>query len=143
MRAFIAALILSASATSAFAEICDGKRIATIETDGSFSNGTRQAVLDAVRDGVPLRVGWEVGRPGEPPIVIHWQDAKFVTLFEGQVYAQVSGDRQTPQIGKNDIVLSPGVWASMLDTKGRLVTRLSDRPDPIEQKVRSHWCRVS
>jgi hypothetical protein len=139
----LAVLLLGTSATGAAAQVCAGSLLATIGSDGQVTAGSREAVLTAAREGAPLRVGWEVGRPGEPPLVVHWQDARFITVFEGEVYAQLGGDRQTPRFGDGEITLDPGSWGSLLDTRGRLVTRVAERPEPVIMGVRGHWCHTT
>lgn len=149
MRRFLIAAVLTACATSAVAQDrapCGKGLLARVEPDGTVSAGGKDRLLAAARNGERLRVGWDVGRPGEPPIVTHWQDALFVTVFEGEVFAQVGGlHRQQPLIGKAHIDLSAQDqrWNSSIGTNGRLQTKMSGDEKLWDQKVRSYWCRAA
>lgn len=141
-----AAALTTASATAqAKGKVCPGRHLATVEPDGSVSAGSLKAVLDAARNGAELRVGWELG-PREAPFLVHWQDARFITVFEGQVFAQV-GDihhqfglsrRAHVGLGKDW-----SLWAASIGTNGKMVGRLSTETEPKEQPVVSHWCRAA
>jgi len=63
-------------------------------------------------------------------------------LFEDHVYAQLGGVIQSPKLGAGRIELAAPDqhWASLLSSKGRLISRMAGRPDPVDQPVRSHWC---
>jgi hypothetical protein len=122
---------------------CGERLLATIETDGKVSAGSLDMLRSQVAAGERLYVGWEIARQGEPPIVKHWQDAQFVTLFENIVFTQVGGWRQDPQVGKGQIDLPDGQWTSLLSSDGHLLTRMTDRPEPIRFRVRSYWCRAA
>jgi hypothetical protein len=119
---------------------CGNRLLATIETDGKVSFGSINDLRMQAASGERLYVGWEIARQGEPPIVRHWQDARFITLFENIVFVQVGGWRQDPQIDKGIIELPAGQWISLLSSDGQLLTRMTDRPEPIRIRVRSHWC---
>lgn len=144
MRTLILAATLAASAPAAQAQVCPGRHLATVEPDGAVSAGSRQAVLDAARSGAPLRVGWELG-PREAPVLVHWQEARFVTVFEDHVFTQL-GDihHQFAMKNRGDIGLGKdwSIWAASIGTNGKLVGRLSGEPEPKAQQVVSHWCRV-
>ncbi|MBJ7410946.1 MAG: hypothetical protein JHD15_11385 [Phenylobacterium sp.] len=138
------ALTLAAAlaATPAAAHPCGSRHLATVEPDGRVSAGARQAVVDAALSGASLRVGWEHGARAAPTIV-HWQDARFVSIFEGEVFTQV-GDthRQSGVVGQKRIDLSrdPITWRASLGTDGRLLHRFDTDPEPKEARVVSHWC---
>lgn len=119
---------------------CGERHLATIEADGSVSAGSLDRLRSQASAGERLYVGWEIARPGEPPIVKHWQDAQFITLFENIVFTQVSGWRQDPEVGKGQIQLPAGQWTSLLSSDGQLLTRMTDHPEPIRIRVRSFWC---
>ena len=111
---------------------CGERLLATIETDGSVSAGSLDHLKAQASAGERLYVGWEIARPGQPPIVKHWQDAQFITLFENILFTQVGGWRQDPQVGKAQIDLPAGQWISLLSSDGQLLTRMTDRPEPSE-----------
>ena len=119
---------------------CGERLLATIETDGKVSAGSLDRLRSQAAAGERLYVGWEIARQGEPPVVRHWQDAQFITLFEDILFTQLGGWRQDPQVGKGQIDLPAGQWISLLSSDGYLLTRMTDRPEPIRIRVRSHWC---
>ena len=142
MKTLILAVALAFAATGAQAAVCEGRHLATIEADATVSAGAREAVVEAARNGAPLRVGWELG-PRDKPILVHWQDARFVTVFEEQVFAQVGDIHHQFGLGKRGHVglgKDWSLWAASIGTNGRLVGRLSTEAEPKEQPVVSHWC---
>ena len=119
---------------------CGQRLLATIEPDGTVSAGSLQQLQAQAAAGEKLYVGWEIARPGGPPLIRHWQDAQFISLFEGQLFVQVGGGRQEPQFGKGQIELPAGQWLSLLSSDGHLLTRMTDKPELIRHRVRSYWC---
>jgi len=142
MRALILVVAFAAAAFAAEAQVCPGGHLATIEADGTVSAGRREAVVDAARNGIAIRVGWELG-PRATPFLVHWQDARFVTVFEGQVFAQVGDIHHQFGLGKRAHVglgKDWSIWAASIGTNGKMVGRLSTEPEPKEQPLVSHWC---
>lgn len=142
MKTLMIAAGLALAATAAQAAPCEGKLLATVEADGTVSTGARDKVVQAARDGAALRVGWQVG-PRDAPFLVHWQDARFVTVFEGHAFTQI-GDihRQTPLGGKAHVLL-PGdftSWHASIGTNGKMVHRYSNDAEVKETPVVSHWC---
>ena len=140
--ATVVALALPGVAAGAEPEVCPARHLATIEPDGRVSAGSREAVVAAARRGQALRVGWQIG-PADKPDLEHWQDARFITVFEGQVFAQVGdihhqfGKRGKAQV---DIGKAFALWNASIGTDGRLMGRLSHEPETHELKLRAHWC---
>lgn len=144
IAAGLAAIALPNLAAAQEPRPCGKDLLAVVEPDGSVSAGSKAKVLAAARDGAPLRVGWDLARPGQPPILRHWQEALFVTVFENEVFAQVGGlHRQQPEFGKAHIALSAQteMWHSSIGTNGRLLTKMSGGEPMWDQKVRAFWCR--
>jgi hypothetical protein len=118
--------------------------LATVEPDGRVSSGTKQALRDAVRAGLPLRVGWSLDPNGDgTPEITHWADAGFVSDFAGEVFAQV-GDiqRQAPQWQPPRIGMPKGRlrWSGLVGTNGVLESHFDDGSEPGSTPVRSTWC---
>jgi len=130
----------ASNAQSSGPQPCGERLLATIEADGKVSAGSLDRLRSQASAGERLYVGWEIARPGEPPIVKHWQDAQFITLFEDILFTQVGGWRQDPLVGKGQIELPAGQWISLLSSDGQLLTRMTDQPEPIKIRVRSYWC---
>jgi hypothetical protein len=141
----LVAALAVAAASAARAEICQGRLLATVEADGAVSEGSRAAVVRAARDGAPIRVGWELG-PRRAPVLVHWQDARFITVFEDQVFAQI-GDihEQFGDTGKAHVDFGKAwsLWLASIGTDGRMVGRLSAEAAPTETRLVSHWCLAS
>ncbi len=140
---FTPILAAALAAATSTAEVCEGRHLATVEADGSVSAGSHAALLAAARAGAILRVGWRLGASRTAPVLIHWQDARFVTVFEGQVFTQVGGIRaQTPMRDRAHIVLTPdgASWTGSLGSNGKLVSSYSTDGKPTEIAVVSHWC---
>lgn len=53
------------------------------DASGEATFGDKQKLMDAVRLGYPVRIGWGSTR------VEHVADADFLTIFEGEVFAQI------------------------------------------------------
>mgnify|MGYP001796492818 CR=1 FL=1 len=51
--------------------------------DGATLDGSKTELINAVRKGYPIRIGWGGSR------VEHFADASFLTIFEGEVFAQI------------------------------------------------------
>ena len=119
---------------------CPIGHLVTIEPDGSASRGSKDRLRDAVRDGLPIRVNWTLGPHGE---LSHWADAAFISVFEGEVFAQIHDiARQAPQSGKARILMPPGRerWTGLLGTNGMLEGHFDDGSDPTSTRVRTTWC---
>ncbi len=73
---------------SAWASTCP-LHLVTIEQDGRASAGSKDKLREAVRAGLPVRVGWSLSFDDDPePEVRHWSDSGFLTEFEGEIFAQ-------------------------------------------------------
>jgi len=132
-----AALIPSSPAQES---ACPTGHLATIEPDGTASTGSKDRIRAAVQKGLPIRVGWILGPHGE---LTHWADAIFLSVFEGEVFAQVPTiQQQSPVRGKARIELpkSGGRWTGLLGTDGRLEGHFDDGSEAPKTRVRSIWC---
>lgn len=138
---FVAAVAV-APAVSAD-ETCRG-HLATIEADGTVSAGSKDALRAAARAGLPLRVGWHIGGASDERRGIgHWADARFVSDFGGEVFAQIADiQKQVPQGAATRIELGAGRWTGLLASTGALEGRFEGAPDepPVSVKVKSTWC---
>lgn len=141
-KRLFALLLPALFAVPALAESCTVPLL-ELDADGRVLSGSRRAVADAARRGDPLRVGWRVvyGR-GERDFVQHWSEARFVTLFEGETFAQVEAiHRQAPRRGKAHVELTQAreTWHASIGTDGVLAGR-PDNGDPTETRVAQSWC---
>jgi hypothetical protein len=141
--AFVALSIVIVVGADLEAGTCAGSLV-TVEADGRVSAGAKEAVRDAVRAGLPLRIGWGLDIDGDgKPEVSHWADASFLTEFEGEVFAQIEDiQRQSPMRGRAAIALGEGRqrWTGLLGTNGKLESHFDDGTAPRSVGVRSEWC---
>ncbi len=117
-----------------------------IEVDGTVSAGSKDELRKMVNQGRSLRVGWRVDDREGNPVVTHWADAAFLTLFEGDVFAQMQSiHRQVPRRGQARIELSDEVqhWTGLIGTNGLLISRMNTNDQAQERKVKSWWCLVT
>jgi len=135
--------IVIAGAADLRAQTCAGS-LATVEADGRVSAGSKQAVLEALRCGMPLRVGFGVDADGDgKPEISHWADAAFLTEFEGDVFAQLHDiQRQSPMRGRAAVAMPEGRqrWSGLLGTNGKLESHFDDGTKPVTVAMRSQWC---
>ncbi|MEM7310628.1 MAG: hypothetical protein AAF682_28390 [Planctomycetota bacterium] len=118
-----------------------------LETDaeGEVLSGSVEALREAVERGEPIRVGWalEFRMPGqdEPERLTHWCDAGFVTVWKGQVFAQIRDiytqgpvfDRAAIHLGRE-----PHGWVAMLGSNGTLQSVFAGG-EPSTQTVATRW----
>lgn len=146
MKLAVIALAALALPTGALAaeRPCGGRHLATIEADAKVSSGSRDAVVAAARKGEALRIGWQIG-PATKPDLEHWQDARFITVFEGQVFAQIGdihhqfGKRGRAQV---DLGKTLSFWSASIGTDGRMMGRLTEEAEPKTFNLRTFWCRA-
>ena len=94
-----------------------------------------------------MRIGWELDfdDDGEPDI-LHWADANYLSVWEGEVYAQVQAiHRQRPVRGEGDMVLPDAFteWRASLGTTGRVDGAFSDGQKMPSIPARIFWCAAS
>lgn len=142
----VAALVVWPAGTQAQGNVCAG-RLATIAADGAVVEGTKAAVLDAVRRGAALRIGWSLdpNNDGKPEIV-HWADAGFLSEWQDEAFAQIDDiQQQAPRRDPTRIEMPPGRkrWSGLLSTTGLLTGHFDDGTEPIAIKLRTTWCLAS
>ena len=143
--AFALALTLSCAAPAVAQDaVCSVGHLLTVEPDGSVSRGTKDRLRSAVAGGLPLRVGWSLDFNADGVVdVAHWSDAGFISVFEGEIFAQVADiQRQTPVRGQATIRMSVGRqrWSGIVGTNAVLEGHLDDGSAPTSLRVRSTWC---
>lgn len=139
---FLATVSLAAGAVEA-RQRCYSPLFAT-GYDTEPSSGSKAALTEAVQRGEPIRIGWELDFDADGKSDIeHWSPATFLSVAEGEAYAQVSAvQRQIPRGGgRIDFADSFIEWRGMLGTDGRLQGAFSDgTPFPDDLLVRTIWC---
>lgn len=140
----LAVTILPVTALAQDIPACGAGHLVTIAGDGSVSRGSKDRLRRAVEHGLPIRVGWTIksDRPGVPDFS-HWTDAGFVTLFEGETFAQIDDiQRQGPVVGKARVIMPAGAkrWSGIIGTNGMLEGHFDDGTEPQQMKMGSTWC---
>jgi hypothetical protein len=118
--------------------------LVTVEPDGKASAGSKEALRDAYRAGLPLRVGWSLSFDDDAePEVTHWSDGGFLTEFEGEIFAQLHDiQAQGLRSGRASIAMPAARkrWSGLIGTNGVLENNFDDGEAAESARVRSEWC---
>jgi hypothetical protein len=145
---FVLACALTTTANAKVKDGLSGCPIARFETDfsGRVISGSKARLIAAIESGEKVRVGWRLdfNKDGKADLT-HWADANFLTIFEGEVFAQVDAiQRQEPMQGKADVRLYPGQymeWRGSIGTNGTLRGVMSNGVSgPDNVAVATTWC---
>ncbi|MEO0972753.1 MAG: hypothetical protein AAFX85_06630 [Pseudomonadota bacterium] len=126
------------------AQTCPKLLFAT-DLDGVVSGGSKAQLIEAVQRGEALRLGWEIDFDEDGASDLsHWSEGAFLTVWEGEVFAQVTAiHRQRPRRGQGDVELTTPFteWRGLLSTKGEISGAL-DQPgsEPGRRRVSVVWC---
>jgi hypothetical protein len=120
-----------------------------VDSMGVRTFGDKAELLSALRAGLPVRVGWGTTsklKDGTTGGVEHVAEAAFVTIHQGEVFAQLP-----PLIPQNATAGEPSIsfrirgdfshdthWYLMLDTTGRLLGFSTDRR-PQTIRTATYW----
>ena len=113
--------------------------------DHQPTHGSKDALIHAVNRGEPIRLGWELDfdRDGIPDLS-HWSDATYLSVWQGEVFAQVHAvHAQRPLREEADMVFPDAYseWRGSLGTTGRLEGAYSNGSNfPDDLSVRMTWC---
>ena len=93
-------------------------------SDGQSTFGDKNELIDAVRLGYPIRIGWGGNR------VEHVAAADFLTIFEGEVFAQIETIiGQAPRIDGDSIKIrfrDENQWTKIAGTNGYSTALMTD-----------------
>lgn len=93
------------------------------DAEGNKMKGSMEALIQAVRDGLPMRVAWSGQSKTDPRIKVeHVADAKFLTIMSDEVvFVQIDPIiGQTPDFEKQFIELKENTsWVSIMSTNGK------------------------
>jgi hypothetical protein len=107
--------------------------------------GTKEALIAAVERGEPIRIGWflDFNKDGAAD-VSHWADAQFLSVFEGEVFAQLSAIMEhSPMRGRAKVRLHifAREWRGLLGSDGSLQGRFSEGNNATpDTPVAIRWC---
>lgn len=123
---------------------CGSGHLVTIAPDGAVVRGSKDLLRQAVGNGLPVRIGWQLDANNDGVVDLsHWTDAGFLTEFEGEIFAQINDiQRQAPMRGKARVVMPSGRqrWSGLLGTTGMLESHFDDGSEPTSVRVRGTWC---
>ena len=124
----LTAALLSGCASQSFKPGSDWQLLYHHDAEGQPIAGDKQRLIQAVLDGRPIRVVWPIREH-----FIHVADAGFLTVMNGEVFAQWEGivrqipDRQT----RRSIALDAkeqSQWHAIISTTGQLQSFQSVNP---------------
>lgn len=99
------------------------------DADGIKLSGSKEALIEAVRNGKQVRIGWKMGEGAKK--AEHFADAKRVTIMNGEVYAQIEPIiHQHAKPKRKNIIFRSGIgWTFIASTTGNNSTMLYDMAD--------------
>ncbi|MEM9386257.1 MAG: hypothetical protein AAGA68_14445 [Pseudomonadota bacterium] len=107
--------------------------------------GSRETLIAHVNGGGRVRIGWQLDWNVDGHIdVSHWSDGSFLTVFEGEVFAQFNDiHRQIPLPGTGEIALAEGEqaarWTGKLGSDG-VLEGIFYGGSAHRWSVASRWC---
>ena len=110
--------------------------VVATDFDGKVTSGSIETLIEEIRKGKPVRVGWQLDFDGDKkPDFDHWVNADFITILGGHVFTQletifIQGPNvKIPQV---EIFPSTNQWTALIGTNGKLLNRfIMDDPPPI------------
>ena len=95
--------------------------------DGNVTKGSKPALIEYMREGKPVRVGWQLDFNGDKkPDFDHWVEATYITILEEEVFTQIDPiyaqgpNRKVPQV---EIYPDNTRWTAIIGTNGKLLNR--------------------
>jgi len=101
--------------------------IYSADKNGTAVNGSLENLIEYVKSGNPIRVGWTLKFPhpatGKLTEMQHWADAGFITVLDGHVFAQINSIyEQAPGFESPPSVYlpqnKPDGWVATIGTTG-------------------------
>lgn len=100
------------------------------DAKGAMVSGSLNELIEAVRAGLPIRVGWSGQSPTDPNRKVeHVANAKFLTIMSNKtVFAQIDPIiGQTPDFTKQFIELKEGTtWVMIAASNGKSDSMMTD-----------------
>lgn len=97
------------------------------DRNGKAVSGSLEELLQYVRNGNPIRVGWELGVKSDTTFYLeHWADAGFMTIQRGHLFAQINSiyGQGTTAPGMEPAVFltsgKPHGWVAVFGTTGEV-----------------------
>ena len=142
--AFALAMFFSALCATAYADdqpLDTWRVVFAHDNDGVALTGSKDDLIEAVRSGKPVRVYFSMGR------VEHTAEALFLTVFQGEVFAQTEEiNTQRPVAANNEDELSViqfreagQKWRMILGTNGYFSAFADGDEAPSEIQMAGRW----
>ncbi len=103
------------------------------DRNGKRVSGSLEELVQYVRSGNPIRVGWKLGR------LEHWADAGFITILKDHVFAQISSiygqGTSAPSIEVPFVALTTGNphgWTAVFGTTGEVRQKFERDPQMVK-----------
>ena len=119
------------------------------DRDGQAVEGDIDDLIDAVRQGLPIRIAWGAARPNQPESYVeHVAEADFVTVASGKnVFVQIPehiGQTSYWDTDFQDFNTPEVVWRGLFGTTGRFMAVFYNRSSGetvrrLPQKVVMSW----
>lgn len=136
------ALLLSTAPALAHDVVCE-RPLLHLKADGSVASGSRQQLIDSPNSGHSVRVRWRLG-PSD--ILTHWAEPTFISIFEGNVFAQLPPIHVQRGIGKTRTIELYGdkaeIWYGLIATDGQLSGRHGEDAELESSAVDQTWCEA-
>ena len=107
--------------------------------DGNVTKGSKAALIDYIREGKPVRVGWQLDFNGDKkPDFDHWVEATYITILEEEVFTQIDPiyaqgpNRKVPQV---EIYPDGTKWTAVIGTNSKLLNRFIQNNEDIPELV--------
>lgn len=104
------------------------------DKDGNSLSGNLETLVQLVRSGNPIRVGWEMNlinpTDNSSYVLEHWSDAGFISIHQGHVFAQIpsiygqGSSAVQPELNQDPSMFlvnnKPHGWVAIVGTTGVL-----------------------
>jgi len=107
--------------------------------DGSVSSGSKEELISFIREGKPLRVGWQFDFDGDSISDLeHWIDATFISILKQEVFTQIDPifaqgpNESIPQV---EIYSDNTKWTAVIGTNGILLNRFIQKDSDIPELI--------
>lgn len=106
---------------------CNYEIVLETDFDGNVVNGSKEALIEEIRKGKPVRVGWQLDfNKDKVGDFDHWMDAEFITILKDDVFTQIKNiNLQVPkmEIPQIDIIPVNTMWTGIIGTNSLLINR--------------------
>jgi len=107
--------------------------------DGSVSSGSKEELISYIREGKPLRVGWQLDFDGDGISDLeHWIDATFISILKQEVFTQIDPiyaqgpNESIPQV---EIYSDNTKWTAVIGTNGILMNRFIQKDSDVPELI--------